>query len=49
MLAGMEFPQINYQHYNGKKYRYAYGVGWHNKGKYFHTVGFSIASDTLAY
>ncbi|XP_061188754.1 LOW QUALITY PROTEIN: beta,beta-carotene 15,15'-dioxygenase-like [Saccostrea echinata] len=24
---GFELPQINYTHYNGKKYRYAYGVG----------------------
>ncbi|XP_060569813.1 carotenoid-cleaving dioxygenase, mitochondrial-like [Ruditapes philippinarum] len=36
--TGMDFPQINYQRYNGKKYRYTYGTGWHPKGKHFNTV-----------
>uniref|UniRef100_H9GM87 Carotenoid-cleaving dioxygenase, mitochondrial n=1 Tax=Anolis carolinensis TaxID=28377 RepID=H9GM87_ANOCA len=29
-VGGLEFPQINYTHYNGKKYRYFYGCGFGN-------------------
>ncbi|KAL4221336.1 hypothetical protein ACF0H5_019597 [Mactra antiquata] len=30
--AGMEFPQINYDKYNAKKYRYMYGVNFYKEG-----------------
>lgn len=46
--TGFEFPQINYKHYNGKKYRYTYGVGWHNTGKHFHTIC-KIDTDTKTF
>lgn len=36
--TGVEFPQINYPKFNGRKYRYFYGVGWHKVGKCFHTI-----------
>ncbi|KAK3593226.1 hypothetical protein CHS0354_012304 [Potamilus streckersoni] len=35
---GLEFPQIHYQKYNTKKYKYLYGVGWHKDGKHFNTL-----------
>ena len=42
IFSGFEFPQINYTRFNGKKYRFAYGVGWHNNGPHFHTVSVLI-------
>ncbi|KAL3862653.1 hypothetical protein ACJMK2_008607 [Sinanodonta woodiana] len=40
---GLEFPQINYQKYNGRKYRYLYVEGWPNsEGKNFRLLKIDI-------
>lgn len=36
--TGFEFPQINYSRVNGKKYSYAYGVGFHQHGPVYNTL-----------
>lgn len=38
--AGFELPTINYQHYNGHKYRYCYGSGVFEKGFFANSVWF---------
>lgn len=35
-VGGLEFPQINYRGYNGRRYRYFYGCG------FGHLVGDSL-------
>ena len=27
IALNIEFPQVNYEHYNGRKYRFMYGLG----------------------
>lgn len=36
--TGFEFPQINYARVNGKRYKYAYGVAFHQNGPIFNTL-----------
>lgn len=36
--TGFEFPQINYAKFNGRKYKFAYGVGFHQQAPIFNTL-----------
>ncbi|KAH3779799.1 hypothetical protein DPMN_157605, partial [Dreissena polymorpha] len=46
--VGLEFPQWNYAGYNGRKYRYVYGVGIH-KGDRMNTSVMKINVDNKTY
>ncbi|KAH3825408.1 carotenoid-cleaving dioxygenase, mitochondrial-like [Dreissena polymorpha] len=46
--VGLEFPQWNYAGYNGRKYRYVYGVGLH-KGNRMTTSVVKINVDSKTY